>query len=193
MTLLFVQKPFTLISCVLAALCVTACASPNARIYTLIARDGSPSKGHPVLLVIEAVDVAKYLNRPELIRRTNDVQLATLDFDRWAEPVGGMIQRVLVEDLRQRLPKGSLVNTSQTEMGNEATTLQIVVNRLDVDADGTVMLNAIWQLRYTNGRANKAGQTNIHVRPINNSTSAQIEAMNVAVARLAEDILSGLS
>ncbi|MGO4340030.1 membrane integrity-associated transporter subunit PqiC, partial [Labrys sp. KB_33_2] len=103
------------------ALCLlAACASPEAKIYTLASQGGQRVAGRPVSVSIETVDVAKYLDRPQLVRRSGDVQLGVSEFERWGEPMGSMVQRVLAENLRRRLPAGSLVTTSQTVSGKEA-------------------------------------------------------------------------
>ena len=180
----------------LAALLVlpllAACASSDAKIYTLTAEGGGRVAGRPVSISIETVDVAKYLDRPQLVRRSSSVQLNVSEFERWGEPFGSMVQRVLAENLRLRLPAGSLVTTSQTVTGKEASTLEVSVNRFDLDDTGMVVLQAQWRLHYRTGASGAAAQANISVRPAGSDTAAQIQAMSQALDQLAARVAQRL-
>lgn len=176
----------------LALALLAACASPDAKIYTLAAQGGQRVTGRPVSLSIETVDVAKYLDRPQLVRRSGDVQLGVSEFERWGEPLGSMVQRVLAEDLRRRLPAGSLVTTSQTVSGKESATLELSVSRFDTNAEGVVLLQAQWRLHYRNGGRSAAAQANIAVPPADAGAPAQVEAMSSALDQLAGHIAAKL-
>ncbi|MGO4336546.1 membrane integrity-associated transporter subunit PqiC, partial [Labrys sp. KB_33_2] len=176
----------------LALALLSACASPAAKIYTLAAQSGQKVAGRPVSVSIETVDVAKYLDRPQLVRRSGDVQLGVSEFERWGEPMGSMVQRVLAENLRRRLPAGSLVTTSQTVSGKEAATLELSVSRFDTNAEGVVMLQAQWRLHYRNGGRSAAAQASIAVPPADTGAPAQVEAMSSALDQLAGHIAAKL-
>ncbi|WP_448950008.1 PqiC family protein [Labrys neptuniae] len=171
---------------------LAACASPDAKIYTLAAHGGQQAAGRPVSLTIETVDVAKYLDRPQLVRRSGDVQLGVNEFERWGEPFGSMVQRVLADDLRRRLPAGSLVTTSQTVSGKESTSLELSVSRFDTNAEGVVVLQAQWRLHYRSGGRGAAAQANIAVPPADTGAPAQVEAMSSALDQLAGHIAAKL-
>lgn len=177
---------------VLVMILLSACASPNAKIYTLTGQKGQHAQGSPISLSIETVDIAKYLDRPQLVRRSDDVQLGVSELERWGEPLSSMVQRVLAENLRQRLPKGSLVTTSQTVTGKEAGTLELSVSRFDADATGAVVLIAQWQVHYRRGGASGAKHANITVWPLDGSTHAQVRAMSGALDQLSVRVIAGL-
>lgn len=171
---------------------LAACASPEARIYTLVSQTGQRVAGRPTSVSVETVDVAKYLDQPQLVRRSGAVQLGVSEFERWGEPMGSMVQRVLAENLRQRLPVGSLVTTSQAASGKEAAVLELSINRFETDAAGVVVLQAQWRLHYRNRGRNAAAQANIAVPPAATGASGQVEAMSRALDQLAGHIAANL-
>ncbi|OYR10267.1 PqiC family protein [Brucella thiophenivorans] len=176
----------------LVMILLAACASPNAKVYMLAVQKGQHAQGRPISLSIETVDIAKYLDRPQLVRRSDDVQLGVSELERWGEPLSSMVQRVLAENLRQRLPEGSLVTTSQNVTGKEAGTLELSVTRFDADATGAVVLIAQWQVHYRRKGASGAMHANITVWPLDGSTRAQVKAMSDALDQLSVRVVAGL-
>ena len=88
----------------LVLLAVAGCASPDPAYYTLrpVAGTAVPSGGGPVKLARPGL--AGYLDRPEIVRNSATNRLTLQSGERWGEPVGDMIGRVLAEDMGQRLP-----------------------------------------------------------------------------------------
>jgi uncharacterized lipoprotein YmbA len=178
-----------LAACFLATLALASCASPNAKIYTLIALGGDiRSAGRPVTLSVATVGVPKYLDRPQIVRRSGEVELGVAEFERWGEPLGNMVQRVLAEDLTRRLPRGSVVTTSRTLTGDETSSIELDLSRFDAQADGTIVLDAQWRIR-RNGRGVSPPQTvRITRRPADAGTPATVKAMSDAIGDLAARI-----
>ncbi|MEL4073312.1 PqiC family protein [Ochrobactrum sp. GPK 3] len=176
----------------LALTLIASCASPEATTYTLMAQTTRQLSGKSVSLLIETVDIAKYLDRPQLVRRTDGVKLGISEFERWGEPMGAMIQRVLAENLRRRLPDGSTITTSLTTTGKEEIALSLSIDRFDVQTDDLVVLNAQWQIHYRHGLASLADQTSITIRPCDATPRSQVLAMSAALDQLSSKIASRL-
>jgi hypothetical protein len=174
-------------SAVLAGLlaALAACSSPPPRVYTLAAMPGTPPGGRPVTASVAAVEVPKYLDRPQIVRRSGTVELGVDEFERWGEPLANMVQRVLAEDLTARLPAGSVVTTSRTLSGDESLTVELAIGRFDPEADGTIVLEAQWRVR-GKARGRAATETaRITRRPADQSTAAEVRAMSEALGDLA--------
>jgi uncharacterized protein len=185
--------PRSLALCVLCALCLTSCASQSAKIYTMTALDkGSPVAGRPVTISVATVGIPKYLDRPQIVRRASAVELGVAEFERWGEPLGDMVQRVLAQDLTQRLPRGSVVTTSRTLTGDETSSIELDLSRFDADADGTIVLDVQWRIR-RNGRGLSSLQS-VHItrRPADATTPATVKAMSDALGDLAARIAARL-
>ena len=101
-----------------------------------------------------------------------------------------MMMRVLVLDLTQRLP-GSVVygDTGAITTPPDAT-VEVNVQRFDVDRDGAVLLAAQVAIE---GGAGAARGASLTVRPADGSTQALVGAMSTATARLADVIAAMLA
>ena len=119
-----------------------ACSSPDPTLYTLAPVPGTPRPGAPHIVVLRQISLARYLERPQIVRSSAAYQLEMERNDWWGEPLGAMLGRVLVEELSQRLP-GSVVLSELGAIGNKPdATVEINVLRLDAERDGTVVLRA---------------------------------------------------
>ena len=76
-----------------------ACASPNPRLYTLAAVPGETHSHAPKLIEVRNTALPHYLERSEIVRSTENYQLAVLPNDWWGESLSSMLNRVLVQDL----------------------------------------------------------------------------------------------
>jgi uncharacterized lipoprotein YmbA len=183
------RKRNSLAICIIVPL-LASCASQNAKIYTLISLGGDiRSSSRPVTMSVAAVGLPKYLDRPQIVRRSSTVELGVAEFERWGEPLGFMVQRVLAEDLTRNLPPGSVVTTSRTLTGEETSSVEVDFSRFDEDADGTIVLEAQWRLR-RNGRPISSPQL-VRISKITSdrAASATVKAMSEAIAELAAQIV----
>jgi uncharacterized lipoprotein YmbA len=179
-------------ACLLAAVALAACSSTPPKVYTLAAAPGVSAPGRPVTASVAAVEVPKYLDRPQIVTRSGAVELGVAEFERWGEPLANMVQRVLADDLTRRLPAGSVITTSRTLSGDEALTVELALSRFDPEADGTIVLEAQWRLRHK-ARGKQVTETaRITRRPADESTAAEVQAMSDALGELADRIAGKL-
>jgi hypothetical protein len=175
----------------LAAL--AACSgSPPPALYTLVPRPGTPIGRPAPTVVLRTVEIAKYLDRPEIVRRRTDYELKVADTVRWAEGMADMVARVLAADLAQRLPASAITLAEGAVTAPAATTLALDVARFDPDPDGTVVLVARWAV----GRGERAGAvqlTRIEVKPTSPATADLVAAMSDALAQLSDTMAQALA
>ncbi|WP_429225715.1 PqiC family protein [Inquilinus ginsengisoli] len=160
--------------------------------YTLVAVQGTAVGGRPVTASVAEVDIAKYLDRPQIVTRSGTVELGVDEFERWGEPLANMVQRVLAENLELRLPAGSVVTTSRTLAGDEAVTVELALSRYDPEADGTIVLEAQCRLRRSAGGRAKTEIARITRRPADETTAAKVQAMSDVLGELADRIAGGM-
>lgn len=184
---------------VLAALLTGCASSPASHFYSLtaaapadsgVAAGAVPQAAGPVEpLRVAAVHIPPALDRVEIVRLGPDNQLAISGLDRWGAPLDEMVQRVLTEDLRERLPAGQVVLPSSPA---PAGTVRIVVEILQFqsDAAGTVVFDGSWSLLPPDKSAPSL------IRDIHYSEMAsprdygdQAAAMSTMLGRLADDIV----
>lgn len=97
---------------VLLVLLLASCgSSPKTHYFTLApvkdTGERKPSIAAPVM--VAEVHLPRSLDRREMVRRTGENTVEISDQDRWTGPLGEMIQRVLSEDLADRLPSEKVV------------------------------------------------------------------------------------
>ena len=174
---------------VLAGLLLASCRSPDPAFFTLAPVRGSPLPGAPTLVELRRPGIAGYLDRPEIVRSNANYRLRIEGGERWAEPFGDMVARVLAENLQSRL-RGTSVFTSTGAISAETgAKVEIDLQRFDADPSGQVQLLA--QVAVTRGsrRGNPTAQTiRLSVAPTGASTADYVAAMSQALGQAADQI-----
>ena len=181
-----------LLGLALAAI-VPACASPEPAYYTLAAVPGQPKPGGPGQVELRRIGLAGYLDRSEIVRANSAYSLRLNGAERWGEPFGDLVARILAEDLNTRL-LGTSVFTSAGSITAEAdATIEMDIQRFDADASGQAVLLA--QVAVSRGRARASAVTRVFrftVRPAGPSTAELVAAMSAALGQLADSIATML-
>jgi len=133
-----------------AVVFVAGCLGPqqDPSAYFLLSPAPAPVQVAPaqVVLGLGPVTIPGYLDRPQIVTRLSDNEIALAEADRWAEPLGGHITRTLEESLARLLPGSSYVDYPwfASEAPDFAITLE--VRRFEADVNGDVVLDATWRL-----------------------------------------------
>ena len=144
-----------------------ACAPPHpTRFYTLepaaapgptAASPAAAAKGPPVGL--GPVDLPAYLDRAEIVTRLGEHQVGMAEFDRWAEPLQGMVAGLLADRLREALGGRGVVRLPARGGAEPGYGVAVAVDRLDADETGRVVLDARWRVyRVGDGRTVRSGR-----------------------------------
>jgi len=166
---------------------VAACAATPARFYTLAAVPGAPVETAPLRLELRRIGLAGYLDRPGIVRRADAYRLDVTDEDRWAEPLGTMLARVLTEALVQRLPRVSVFNESGAISTLPDLIAEVDVQRFDADEAGAVVLVAQLALRRDGSRLPASATTLRLVAPSRGvGVAGQVATMSAALGQLAD-------
>ncbi len=169
-------------------LLVAGCGtSPTPDLYTLAAQQGMVRKTRKTSVELRRIGLAGYLDRPEIVRGTDDYRLRVTSIDRWGEPLGRMIDRVLTEDLVQRLPDASVFAESGAISTHPDIVLEIDIQRFDANADGTLILLAQIAVR-PDARTATASTVRLSVPVADATARTHVAAMSSALAQLADHI-----
>ena len=129
---------------VLAVLLLLAgCASPQPSFYTLAATAGTTYPATARAVELRRIGLAGYLDRPEIVRGAGDYRVDFHDTERWAEPLGTLIERVFTEDLVRRLPGASVYGESGAISITPDLVVEVDVQRLDPESGEVVLLAQI--------------------------------------------------
>jgi uncharacterized protein len=167
-----------------------ACSSPNPTLYVLAPISGPTQSRAPKVIVLRAIAIAHYLERSQIVRSSEGYRMDVISNEWWGEPLDTMMSRVLVQELNQRLA-GSTVYADSGAISTPANaTVEINMQRLDLDHQGALMLIAQVAVE---GRRSETRGVSFAVQPADASTRALVAAMSQAVARLADAIAAMLS
>ena len=172
-----------------AVLALARCASPDPALYTLRAMPGQAIGGGPAAIKIARPGLAGYLDRPEIVRDGSANRLDLKGGERWGEPLGDMIARVLALDLAQRLPGSSVFTEAGTISVDPSATIELDMQRFDLDTNGPVVL--LVQVAVEQGRSHDPSATHsitITAQPADASTMALVTAMGNALGQLADQL-----
>lgn len=171
---------------------VSGCASPNPILFTLASTPGTPRSGGPATVVLQQISVARYLERPEIVRSSEGFRLEVLANETWGEPVPQMVGRVLVEDLSQRMPGTTVLSVSGAITVKEDATIEVNLQRMDRDASGALALVAQAAVSRTGSLRPLPRTVRISVPLASTTTADEVQAMSIALGRLADEIVSML-
>src|SRR5262249_31165762 len=88
------------------------------------------------------IGLASYLDRREIVRSSADYKLGVMSNDWWGESLASMLSRVIVLGLSQRLPGSTVYAEGGAITGDPNAILSVNIQRLDLDAAGSVALLA---------------------------------------------------
>lgn len=115
-----------------------------------IGASGAPvsgESGQRARLAVGPVNVASYLDRPQIVTREGDgVRLSLAEFDRWAEPLSESLPRVLAENVSRSLGGDRVLVFPGARAEDADMHVAVDVMRLDGAPGGVVVLDAWWVL-----------------------------------------------
>jgi hypothetical protein len=177
----------------LAAL--AGCSSPNPALYTIAPVTSATAGGAPKVIALRQIGLARYLERSQIVRSSENYRLDVLANDWWGEPLGAMISRVLVEELSQRLPQSTVYAETGAMSVTPDATVELNVSRLDENGAGMLVLQA--QAAVTapdKGRGEPLTRSfRFEIPPAGSGVGGQVAAISTAVGQLADGLATMLA
>ncbi|MDA3924845.1 MAG: PqiC family protein [Kiritimatiellae bacterium] len=135
---------------IVASIC--GCAhSPTPRLYLLrsdypsIATNATNTQQKP-LVIMRPLQMAEYLNRPQIVIRKGEREVANAEFDRWAEPLETQAATYLTDTLTTQLNEFNIKPFPWR--GNTTPLYEIKISILQLDGipGDSVQMRADWQI-----------------------------------------------
>jgi len=114
---------------------------PNVKQHT----NGHRTVKHKVVGIAE-VEVAEYLNKPQMVTRLSQGRLDVHEEERWAGTFQKNIQYVLKDNLSRIPPKYTFIAYPCEEPLNDTYRIYLTIEKFDGDTAGTVVLRGRWSL-----------------------------------------------
>jgi uncharacterized lipoprotein YmbA len=154
----------------------------------------SASGGWARTVEVRRVGLAGYLDRPDVVRGVGGYRVQVAADERWSEPLGDMIGRVLVENLRGRLSGARVFNEGGAVAMPADAVVEVDIDRFEKRPDGTVVLSAELAIaRVGSDAPPETVHLVLETRPAGTSTAALAAAMSELLARVADRSAAMLS
>jgi uncharacterized lipoprotein YmbA len=170
----------------------TACSSPSPVLYTIAPIPGTPQTGGPKVVALQQISTARYLERSQIVRSSENYRLDVMSNDWWGEPLGAMLSRVLVEELGQRLPQSTVIGESGAVTASPDATIELNLQRLDEDAAGNLLLQAQASVSFKGRGTPGLRSFRLSVPPSAPGVPGEVTAISTAVGQLADGLASML-
>jgi len=169
-----------------------ACSAPPPVLYSIAPVDGTPQSGGPKVILLQQVALARYLERSQIVRSSENYQLDVMANDWWGEPLGAMLSRVLVEELGQRLPQSVVLSENGAVSSPADATIELNLRRLDEDAVGNLVLTAQTGVNFKGQHAPVLRSFHFVVQPKVPGVPGEVAAISAAIGQLADGLASVL-
>lgn len=180
-----IPAPRLTVMLALCALLTGACATPSPamRHYLLTPVDAAPvpdERWADRTVIVGPLQLPGYLDRPQLMVRMPNGELALHELDRWAEPLETILVRTLADNLARLTGSQRIVTFPLA--GRVAADQRITgrVIRFDADAAGLAVLQVQWSIH------DGSGQPLIPVRISEHRSQAAGDEPAALVAALSE-------
>jgi len=169
-------------------LLLSGCSSPTPVLYTIAPISGTARSGSPQVVVLRQIAVARYLERTQIVRSSENYELRVASNDWWGEPLAGMLGRVLVTELGQRLPQSTVVSETGAVSATPDLTVELNIQRLDQDSSGNLVLQAQTSVSAKDQDRPSLGTFTITVPPASPTIQGEVGQISTAVGQLADKL-----
>ena len=104
---------------------LAGCSSPSPVLYTIAPVQGRVQPGGPRVIAIQQISMARYLERSQIVRSSENYRVDVMSNDWCGEPPGPMLSRILIEELSQRLPQSTVFSESGAVTASPDATIEL--------------------------------------------------------------------
>jgi uncharacterized lipoprotein YmbA len=160
--------------------------------YRLQAEPGPVAGQAAVTVSVRGVNIPGFLDQNGIAMQSGAYQYASWPNDVWAEPLGDMLQAVMVQELGQRLPAATVVASGGAIGAPAQAVVEMNVLRFDPDPDGRIDLDVqISVRRDSDNRLWRTVDFNRFAAPAGDGALGEVAAMSGLWAQAA-DAAAGL-
>ncbi len=180
------------IACMMLGMTLAGCASPNPALYTLEPVRGTARSAAPSVIVVRVADIPRYLEREEVVRFADHGRVVVAENDWWSEPLKPMLQRVMAEDLAQRLPASNVLSGGSVLGVPSDVDVVVSLRELDRTPNGQVTLTGFAVLKFRE-KPEYLEPMYIVVQGVGPSTTDQVGTTSLVLAEATDVIAASLA
>jgi uncharacterized protein len=178
-------------------LLVAGCASsPPSRFYTLdsLASSGKDGLSRETamknVISVGPIEIADYLDRPQVVTRSSENQIQFSEFDRWGGSLKVDINRVLVENFSTLLREDGVMAIQWKSRYSGIISLPVTIMRFDATPGKSLVLVVHWGVLAKDGKTVESVRESIIVLPLKGAGYQDVvQAMSEALGKLSNDMV----
>jgi uncharacterized lipoprotein YmbA len=181
------------------ALSATGCfgTSPPSKFYVLspstAGNSAVPSTGPEGTLGIMPTRVADYLDRPQIVTFAGENSVSLDEYNRWAEPLGAGVTRVLSTELAALLPGWRAIPQPLDPVVPLRARLVVSISALGWNERGEARLEATWAILSAAGdQALYRGRAILRREGAGSSVASGVAVTSALVGDLAHDVAAAV-
>lgn len=172
------------------------CSSPPSNFYLLSSLElhqANHLHAQPIYLGLGPIDIAQYLQQPQIITRLSDNQVNINEFHRWAEPLADGVKRIINQNLSLLVPSNHIANYPWPVKTRVDYRISMTIVRFDVQYNGESVLVARWKITNEDTTKTYLSRANRYSSYANiNDYSSIVGSMNENITNLCRDIAEHL-
>ncbi|MDR5782698.1 PqiC family protein [Caballeronia sp. LZ065] len=191
------MTPRVLMLLAVAVVCA-GCASPRASFYRLSPDAASDTAGASAIqqaVIVGPVTVPELVDRPQIVTRSTNNEIAINEYARWGEPLKSGIADAIAGNLGLMLGSDRVAVASRAPADARAWRVRIDIQQFESVPGEAVVIDARWSVRRDNDgstASNASGRTFVR-EPVNGGdTAALIAAHDRALAKVSRDIAAAI-
>lgn len=192
----FIYKFQNVVVLIVLLVLISACSiggkSSPSHFYVLDSKAESVTNENlnNLLMGVGPITIPGYIDRPQIVTKTESAELQLAEFNRWAEPMEGMFTRALTANIRS-LTGSHRIHSYPWSSNLEFTyRINAKVIKFENNANGDALLVVHWQLTHDREKSNlKTMHSEFNASASNTSYSARVAALNDTLAQFAQEIV----
>ena len=186
------MKRLLLLAVVLVVLTGCAGASDPTRFYVLGPVDGTPATPRPasardLKVGVRAVELPRYLERPQIVTRASANRLELAEFHQWGAPLRLAMPTVLAENLARQLPSDQVQVFPWSRTFTPDAQVLVEISQLEGALNADSKLTARWRILGRNGTEVRAGTSRL-TEPSGGDYESLVAAHSRLIGALSRDI-----
>ena len=178
---------------VLTALLLLAGCGMGSKSYYVLTADGPAPSGGGTGIGVGPVNLAEYIDRPNLVIAENANQLGIAEDHRWAGDLAASITRVTAANLGRRLNSGNVQVYPWRNDSDIRWQVTLDIRQFHGGADGFAVIEAGWRAYSLPDRRLVASRTFVDREPlVADGYQPLVAAQSKLLSRLAADIAANL-
>ena len=182
--------------CVALTGCITPDPTPEAHFFQLQpSSDREPISDDIDIgpLLVGPVEVADYIDKPQIARRVGEHQIVYDEGNRWAESLEKNVSSVIVENLSSFLGKDEVYPFASIHAGEARASVEIRISRFEGTPGEWAILHAAWTVSSQNENVGAQGRrVQLEERVVDSSIKQVVAAQSKLLEEFSRIIAAGV-